>query len=255
MSFWSKLLKGGAAERYQKGIEYFNDGDFDKAARFLDDVITESKGRGSPIAKLSAFYAAEAHAKLGIAEFHLGNLEKALSHLEIALNENPNYPDLCYYLGVVHHQQGDNEKAIACLTKATELNSDYAEAVCFLGIALYDAGYFERATEAFGRALELSKKASNPLSRILVDKLESKSFDLPVLQELREVVIENSGFKHTIRQATAAFNRGEFAAAIEHFEQHESQFDPLQIRAAAERFAPARFFGDLEHQIRLTLQP
>ena len=69
MSFWSKLLKGGAAERYQKGIEYFNDGDYDKAARFLDDVITESKGRGSPIAKLSAFYAAEAHAKLGIAEF------------------------------------------------------------------------------------------------------------------------------------------------------------------------------------------
>ena len=142
MSFWTKLFRGGKDDEYQKGIKLFNDGDYDGAVKVLEKVIAESKSKGSPIAKLGAFYAAEAHAKIGVAQFHRGALDEALHHFETALKENPHYPDLYYYLGVVNHQQGNLEDAIQHLDQAARLNENYAEATCYLGIVLHDAGYF-----------------------------------------------------------------------------------------------------------------
>jgi tetratricopeptide (TPR) repeat protein len=211
------LFRGGKEDDYQKGIKLFNDGDYDGAVEILRKVISDSRSRGSPIAKLGAFYAAEAHAKIGVAQFYRGELEKSLAHLEAALAEKPHYPGLYYYLGVVQHQRGNLEDAIAHLEHATTLNRDYAEATCYLGIALHDAGYFERADEEFARALELARRTPNPLSRVLVDKLDSKSFDLPILQELRDVVVENTGFESCVREGTIAFNQGDVKRAIRQF--------------------------------------
>ncbi len=218
MAFWTKLFQRDSAdETYQKGIKYFNEGDYDLAVKYLEEVMAESRSRASPIAKLGAFYAAEAHAKLGVAEFYRGNHDKALHHFNASKEENPYYPDLFYYLGVVHHQKGDLDQAIQNLEKATELNPEYAEATCFLGIALHDAGYFDRAEEKFSRAVELSRAASNPFSPFLVDSLESKSFDLPVLQELKQVALDNASYEAGAREGALAFNRGDFSQAVECF--------------------------------------
>ena len=187
MSFWTRLFKDTKGEDYRKGITLFNDGEYDQAVEVLEKVIQQARSKGSPIAKLGAFYAAEAHTKIGIANFYRGELDKAVEHFEIALKENPHYPDLYYYLGVVHHSKGELDRAVEMLEKATRLNEDYAEATCYLGIALHDAGHTARAEATLSRALKLARGSSNPLGRILVDKLEGKSFDLPVLQELREI--------------------------------------------------------------------
>ena len=88
MSFWTRLFRGEASKIYAKGIQHFNDGDFDQAVGVFESIIANSKGRESPVAKLGAFYAAEAHVKLGMAELHRSNLDKALHHLQTALNEN-----------------------------------------------------------------------------------------------------------------------------------------------------------------------
>lgn len=217
MSFWTRLFKGTAGERYEKGIRFFNEGRYDEAADLLEEVISESNHRGNPIAKLGAFYAAEAHAKIGMAHFYGGQLDQAFEHCQVALEENPHYPDLYYYLGVVHYRRGEHEQAIDQLTRATELNPDYAEAICYLGITLHDAGYFERAGEAFARALTLARETPNPISRILIDRLDARSFDIPVLQELREVVDGNTGFQIAVREGTGAFNRGDFVSASRFF--------------------------------------
>jgi len=112
VTFWTRLFRGGSEDDYQKGIELFNSGDYDGAVEVLEKVIAEAKNRQSPIAKLGAFYAAEAHAKIGIARFLREDLDESLKHFEAALSENPHYPDLYYYLGVVYHQQGDLDRAI-----------------------------------------------------------------------------------------------------------------------------------------------
>jgi tetratricopeptide (TPR) repeat protein len=217
VSFWTKLFRGGKEDDYQRGIKLFNSGDYDGAVEVLEKVIAEAKSKGSPIAKLGAFYAAEAHAKIGVALFYGGQLDRSLGHLEAALEENPHYPDLYYYLGVVQHHRGNLDEAIEHLEHATSLNEEYAEATCYLGIALHDAGFFERANEQFARALTLARKTPNPLSRVLVDKLNSKSFDLPILQELRDVVVENTGLESCVKEGTIAFNQGEKHRAIQYF--------------------------------------
>ena len=51
MSLWSRLFRGSAGDQYQKGIEYFNEGNYDEAVRCLEQVVADEKGRQSPIAK------------------------------------------------------------------------------------------------------------------------------------------------------------------------------------------------------------
>ena len=94
MSFWTRLFKGVSGEKYENGIRLFNEGRYDEAVALLEDVIAETSSRGSPIAKLGAFYAAEAHAKIGIALFYQGKLDAAFTQFETALRANPHYPDL-----------------------------------------------------------------------------------------------------------------------------------------------------------------
>ena len=214
MSLWSRLFRSSASEHYQKGIRYFNEGDYDRAVEYLERVVTGEKSRDSAIAKLGAFYAAEAHSKLGMAEFYRGKLDRARSHFKTALGVNPHYPDLYYYLGVVYHQKNDLDSALEHLTKAVELNSEYAEATCYLGITLHDAGFFEQASQCFTRALELSRIGANPLSRLLVEKLDSRYFEHPQLQELKHVVMENSSFQNQVKEGNDAFNRGDYDQAV-----------------------------------------
>lgn len=212
MSFWTRLLRGATGDQYHRGIRLFNEGNYDEAVRVLEELVDHR--RANPFAQLGAFYAAEAHSKLGLAHFHRAELDRARHHFEVALSENPRYPDLSYYLGAVEHRAGNHAGAIEHLTRAIELNPDYAEASCLLGLALYDAGYFEQASEAFGRALDLVRRHPHPLSNVLIEQLDARAFDLPALQELREAVANTSNFTDAVREATNAFNVGDYERAV-----------------------------------------
>ena len=217
MSLWSRLFHSSTADHYHKGIRYFNDGDYDRAIECLEQVVVEDKTRESPVAKLGAFYASEAHSKLGVAEFHRGNYDRALEHFASALKVNPHYPDLYYYLGVVQYKKNDLPTAIRHLEEATRLNPEYAEAVCFLGIARQEAGHPGEADRCYSRALELTRAAPHPLGRVLVDHLESNAFEHPALGELRRVAAENSVYEDSVKEGNLAFNQGDFARAAAHF--------------------------------------
>jgi tetratricopeptide (TPR) repeat protein len=219
LSLWGKLFRSTASDHYEKGIGYFNDGNYDRAVEHLERVIAGEKSRGSAIAKLGAFYAAEAHAKLGLAEFHRGHYEKALEHFDSALGVNPHYPDLYYYTGVVYHKRQDGERATENLRRAVELNPEYAEAVCYLGIVLHEAGFHEQAGDCFSRARELTQKTPNPLSPILLDKLQTRNFEHPILQDIQKAADDTTHFRELVNDGNTAFNQAEYERAIACFEE------------------------------------
>ena len=215
MSFWTRLLRGATGDHYHRGIRLFNEGNYDEAARVLEELVDHR--RANPFSQLGAFYAAEAHSKLGLAHFHRGELDKARHHFAVALAENPRYPDLSCYLGAVEHRAGNHAAAIENLTRAIELNPDYAEASCLLGLALLR----RRATSNRRRMHSAARSTwcarnRHPLSNLLIEQLDARSFDLPALQELREVIADHSSFTEAMREATNAFNVGDFdrAAAL-----------------------------------------
>jgi len=42
VAFWTKLFQRESAnETYQKGIKYFNEGDYDLAVKFLEEVMRQ----------------------------------------------------------------------------------------------------------------------------------------------------------------------------------------------------------------------
>ena len=143
--------------------------------------------------------------------------EKARAHFDIALRENPHYPDLYFYLGVVEHHAGNFAAAIDHLERAVALNPEYAEAMCLLGLAQHDAGFFDNAGRTFDRALALVRKTRNPLSRILVEKLDSRHFELPPIRELRAAMQDGDVYAALVRDATEAFNAGDYARAVSAF--------------------------------------
>ena len=108
--------------------------------------------------------------------------------------------------------------AIDHLERAVALNPEYAEAMCLLGLAQHDAGFFDNAGRTFDRALALVRKTRNPLSRILVEKLDSRHFELPPIRELRAAVQDGDVLcRAPCAMPPRQFNAGDYARAVSAF--------------------------------------
>ncbi len=86
MSLFTKLFGLGESDHYNKGIEYYNRGEYDRAVVEFEKVIATITDTSDPYYQLGMFYAAETHAHLGfsfykmrlpgLALYHLGRIEK-----------------------------------------------------------------------------------------------------------------------------------------------------------------------------------
>ena len=65
MSLFTKLFGLGESDHYNKGIEHYNRGEYDKAVVEFEQVIATIKNKSDPYYQLGVFYAAETHAHLG----------------------------------------------------------------------------------------------------------------------------------------------------------------------------------------------
>lgn len=218
MSFWGRIFGLSNNPEYEKGIKYFNDGDYELAIEELEKA-TESISRDDPIYALGMFYAAEAHVNLGTAKYYTGDYDRALEHFERAVTENPTYPDLYYRMGVIYHKKGRIDSSIDMLKKAIKLNEGYFEAVCYLGIVLLEKGEPDEADRYFDRALELSSEKTPSISKFLSDHLSSNKTDIPPLREIREMISSSSRFDTLVRDGVEQFNTGDYQKAVETFSE------------------------------------
>ncbi len=84
-------------------------------------------------------------------------------------------------------------------------------------MAQHDAGFFDNAGRTFDKALALVRKTRHPLSRILVEKLDSRHFELPPIRELRAAMQEGDACAALVHDATEAYNAGDYARAVSGF--------------------------------------
>ncbi|MBN2184122.1 MAG: tetratricopeptide repeat protein [Candidatus Krumholzibacteriota bacterium] len=216
MSIWGKIFGLEKNPEYELGIRYFNEGKYDLAVQELEKAIA-SLGPSDPVYALGMFYAAESHVHLGTTLFHAGDLEGAFHHYDVAVRENPTYPDLYYRMGIIYHQRGKHEDAVKMLERAIGLNKNYFEAVCYLGIVLHEKGDSEQAAGVLDRALELVADNPSPISKFLSDHMASRETDIPPLARIREFVKADSEFEMSIKDGIEAYNTGDFPLAITAF--------------------------------------
>ncbi|NEP63358.1 MAG: tetratricopeptide repeat protein [Symploca sp. SIO2G7] len=105
-----------------------------------------------------------AHAHLGATYFHIRELDKALSHLDKAIDlADKSYAWAWAYKAGVYYQQGKYVKARACMETAKDLDPRVISSVGFqLALLTYLNGETDRAIELFNR--ELQEDVDNTLA-------------------------------------------------------------------------------------------
>jgi Tfp pilus assembly protein PilF len=135
--------RSGRSEHYEKGIRFFDQGQYEHAIVAFKSSLSDGQGT-ELMQRLSRFYLAEAHSALASSQIG-GSSTEAIANLQEALAINPGYADLHFQLGRAYLQSGDSRRAIPCFEKAMSINPRYARASLMRGIARYDLGEHEAA--------------------------------------------------------------------------------------------------------------
>lgn len=95
-----------------------------------------------------------AHRGLGFAYLRLGEIPRAILHLERALQVGPEDALTRYNLGTAYAAVGMTAQAVAQFRRATEVAPDFAEAYNNLGVLVQAQGDFAEATRLYRLALQ-----------------------------------------------------------------------------------------------------
>ncbi len=214
MSFLTQIFGRNRHDRYAQGILHFNRGEYEQAIEQLELALADTGGDGNPYHSLSRFYTAEAYTQLGVIHLRTGDLERARTEFERAVDENPGYPDRHYYLGVLHQKQGDFAGAVSSFQQALALNPNYREARVAMALALFDAGDAEGArgelAEAAARGFALPDGAPVPDSGPLSADLAAAA---------REVLSHASQSTGYVERAVDRYCAGDVLGAAEALQQ------------------------------------
>jgi len=112
------LYEEGSKELLEAGIAYENKGLADKAV----SALTEIK-----IDKLSSNEESLLHYHLGVNYHNLGELEKAKTEYEKAIQKNPKFAEGYYGLGLVYHKLGKEQLAWEQLKVIKDLDMELAK--------------------------------------------------------------------------------------------------------------------------------
>ena len=143
VSLLGRLFSRGGMEHYRRGILLFNQKEYEQAAKEFETALTAISDRNNPYHSLGRFYAAEAHAKLGISLHEQGRLAEARAQFETALDQGYRYPDLHYFLARILEGDARQEEAEQHCREALEINNGYLEAralLAMLGLSLGKPG-------------------------------------------------------------------------------------------------------------------
>ncbi|HUK64731.1 MAG TPA: tetratricopeptide repeat protein, partial [Dongiaceae bacterium] len=155
MSFLSALIKWGHNRHYNRGIEHFNRGEFERAAECFEAALAEVRDPNDPDHTLARCHAAEARANLGLASLHAGDHSRAETEFRRSLAENPDYPDLRFQLARICERSGRLPEALGELEQALAQHPRYVEAHLLRAVCLGQLGDGPGAAAALETAVSL----------------------------------------------------------------------------------------------------
>jgi len=136
------------SQRFDVGVHYFLKGEYDRAARAFEEVLTEEPQNP------------RAWSYVGICAAHLGHAADAERALSKSIELAPQNGEAWFHLGVARSLRLEWPQAATAYRHAVALAPDDMVAWHRLGVALAESGDPDAATAAFERALVLSRETT-----------------------------------------------------------------------------------------------
>lgn len=218
MSLLGRLFSRGGMDHYRRGILLYNQKEYEEAARELEAALATLGDRNDPYHNLGRFYAAEAHAKLGLALLEQDRRPPAREQFEKALEQGYRYPDLHFHLSRILAAEGALDEAVRHCRRALEINPGYLEARAQLAVLLWEGGATEDAAAELRRLQGTDfrlppRLALDPASRC----------DPGMMREVREEILRRQESQEHARRALEAYERGDRDRAREEMRQAVAQ--------------------------------
>ncbi len=244
-SLLKKLFGTRRDQNYDQGIALYNDGRYVEAIEHFETAIAGAS-ESSTTYRLGIFYAAEAHANIGRALLKAEHYDEAREHLEKALEETPNFPDLQYCLGVSLFMGGHEREALPFFRRALEINPNYIEARCFLAIVLDHLGDRDDARKELRSVTGRSSEIPIQVNRFLLLNLKERETALPEVAPVLELLESGAEFRELYGEGITQFNIGNYELAadlLERVAEMKPHYADIQCQLGLARFKCGRLDG------------
>lgn len=201
---------------FNTALAAYNAKDFDKAHKYLDEVILLHYGETTPYLLNYQAYSEEKDLEnaekslreafeafpdddqvlLTMIQFFIDNdkREEAIDYLDLALDDAPENHNLHYAKGVMYMQSEDYDKALESLKKSIELEPDYFNSQYNAGVCYYNKGasMLEAANEImdpeeYNKAFEEAKEVFSMAVPYMERARELNPDDMDTLTSLKEL--------------------------------------------------------------------
>jgi tetratricopeptide (TPR) repeat protein len=140
------------ADHFAKGLAYYKDSKFDKAAAQFEDALISMQTN------------ALALNFLGVCRLKQGETEAGLRNLQDAVRLDPNYLPARYNLALAQVEQGQAENAVANLRQVVQSSAAPADSHYQLGLAYMRVSAWGQAEETFKTHLQSNPRSAETLN-------------------------------------------------------------------------------------------
>lgn len=205
-------------EHYSRGIALYDHGQYAEAVSELDQVLQDVADESVPERRLAAFYIGEAYANLGGMHLSMGMYRNAADELSRALALHPEYADLRFGLGLAYYHLGDLDSAEAGFLSALAINDRFAKALIYLGVVRLRKGN-DSGLESIAEAVALEQAYGGTRYDLALSAYESGDRDgaCAIFEELAETDTDQVGY--LIDKGLMQIRRGDYADAIDTFSE------------------------------------
>ena len=160
---------------FYKGLTRFRQKDIESAARHFSNALKIYSDHQK--ARKGLDNVTKQFLNAGNKSYKRGNLSKATSYYEKALEFDPEFYLAYFQLGVLQKKQGQSKTAIESLKKVLEIKPDHDKTWFTLGTAYETDGSIEKAIEHYKKAIDVNpgySKAYGNLGKLYTDKQDYK---------------------------------------------------------------------------------
>jgi tetratricopeptide (TPR) repeat protein len=170
--------------------------------------VKENAGRNAPV-----------QFALGQLCEQIGDVDQAITHYEVAVEESPDMPVYESTLGIAYLNSGDRKNALETLEKAMALNPDIADVQHGLGVYHMRLADYEKAVGYLERACELNRSDSNIRTNLTTTLAQLNRHDEALAHAKKAVKAKDAAPGAHLALCSTLSQMGQMDEAVRHLEQ------------------------------------